>query len=448
MQRGFRRWYITSAVLAVAAGCNESTTRPAHNDNPTRPTPSVPTLLEAVTPVSITAPVASSVIPAPVVRLLDSRGNPVRDFPIRFRIDEASIPDVIVRTNLEGTATIGVWRLGGRVGEQTVTATAIGLPSVVFTAVATPVETPVGPVCASGQWCSAAPLLAFVRDNAIFAMNSADTGAVRLTDGRDAHDHRPVWSHDRSRLAFHRWLPTAPWPNEQLCVAHFDGSGVRCGNVFAHGRASWSPDGTELAFIGYTYEDLNTRPVRVRLHAIRTDDMTTTRVITENVGQYCSPSADVSWSPAGNKIAITSVGPHECGSIATVNPDGTDQRTITRHHLGDNDGDLLKALAWSPDGQRLVLGLVRFEDCWDECDTAVGVINADGTGFTILRTASWQRGEAISDPVWSPDGNQIAYSYSRGCSGGVCDTRDVAFIGADGSARAAVVANAQMPSWR
>lgn len=427
---------IASVLLAVATGCN---------DSPTRPSPSMPALLEAVTPVSLKAAVSSRVIPAPVVRLLDSRGNPVPDFPIRFRIDEESSPGVIVRTNLEGTAAIGAWTLGARVGEQTVTATAIGLPSVVFTAVATPAGTPDVPACASGQWCSATPLLAFVRDNAIFAMNSEDTGVVRLTDG---HDSRPVWSPDRSRIAFHRWVPTAPWPNEHLCVASFDGSGVRCGNVVIQGRASWSPDGTELAFIGSTYKDVTERPARVRLYAIRTDDMATIRVITENVGQYCSPSSDVSWSPAGNKIAITSIGPYECGSISTLNPDGTDHRTITRRHLGDNGGDLLKALAWSPDGQKLVVGLVRFVECWDECDTAIGLINADGTGFTILRTASWQRGEEISDPVWSPDGKLIAYSHSIRCSGGGCYAKDVSFIGADGSARAELVANAQMPTWR
>ena len=91
---------------------------------------------------------------------------------------------------------------------------------------------------------------------------------------------------------------------------------------------------------------------------------------------------------------------------------------------------------------------MRFGDCWDDCDTAVGVINADGTGFTILRTVSWQRGEHVSDPVWSPDGNLIAYTHKSRCSGNACHTSDVSFIGADGSARAGMVANAQMPSWR
>ena len=437
MQHGFRALRITSAVAAFLAGCT---------DTPMQLSPSVPARLEAITAVTLTAPVESNVKPAPIVRLLDSRGYPVPGVQIHFQTDDASIPVVIAWTNLGGMATIGTWTLGTRVGTHTVTATAIGLPPVVFTAIAT--SSPVDSSCFVSPSCGVAPRLAFMRDNAIYAINAEGTGVVRLTSGNAAHDSRPVWSPDHSRLAFRRWAPNAPWPNEHLCIMRFDGSEVRCGHVLVHGRPSWSPDGAELAFIGSTYEDASVTPARVRLYAMRTDDMATIRVITDNVGQSCSPSADVSWSAVGNKIAITSSGPSECGSIATINPDGTGQRTITRHHLGDNEWDFLQTLSWSPDGQKLLVSLVRFENpCWDECDTAIGLLNADGTGFTILSIASWQLGERVADPVWSPTGSLIAYTSSRGCSGGICHD-DVSFISADGSHGAMIVANASMPSWR
>ena len=159
------------------------------------------------------------------------------------------------------------------------------------------------------------------------ASDSDGSGAGRLPAGA-ARTTADGWSHAVSSrlspLAAERSLTNEPLASR---FRRFRGA-VR--ERLRHGRASWSPDGTELAFIGSTYEDVNHKPVRVRLYAIRTDEMATIRVITENVGQYCSPSSDVSWSPAGNKIAVTSIGPYECGSIATINPDGTELLAITR----------------------------------------------------------------------------------------------------------------------
>ena len=154
------------------------------------------------------------------------------------------------------------------------------------------------------------------------------------------------------------------------------------------------------------------------------------------------------WSPDGSKLAFLS-GSYGVGRLQVVNADGSDVRT-----LGDGQ---VAAIAWSPDGQRLL-----YEDAEQG---GVWVIGADGSGARQLAAsghptewspdgkwialfdgpegASWisrvpvdggqakamtHDGDDVS-PTWSPEGSQIAFTSSRD------GNLEIYLVAADGSNR-------------
>ena len=253
----------------------------------------------------------------------------------------------------------------------------------------------------------------------IFVINADGSNLVQVTTSDDA---KPVWSPDGSRLAFVHYerLSTQnvlPSIQPYLCVTGSGSPGQRCISTMTWiFRPAWSPDGTELAFISYT---------QAGKRALFATDLEHTRVITElNEGSDCWWDSDVSWSSA-NRIAIAN-----CNDISTLNPDGSGLQVLTR--LVPNNFAPI-GVAWSPDGRSLAVAFGQ-TDCWDDCDTVLGQLDANGTQFNIL--VGPMQGWA-SHPAWSPDGSKIV--YAEGSS--------VWLVPADGSAGGLIVRNGHSPSW-
>src|SRR5690242_8768570 len=122
-------------------------------------------------------------------------------------------------------------------------------------------------------------------------------------------------------------------------------------------------------------------------------------------------SGEATFSPDGTKIAYYTKnfagGGGDlpcCAEIAVMNPDGTDRQLLINGHgttgCGFNDQP-----AWSPDGQKIAFVTCAAPDG----HTAIGVVNADGSGFHFLLTTT--NFNAIYHPSWSPDGTTIAYTH-------------------------------------
>jgi hypothetical protein len=133
------RGAVVSVCVLSTAGCG--------SDNPAAPTdPSAGLTLEAVSPVELSATVATAVTPVPAVIVRDERGKAVSGVDVRFSVDitpgsTAWIANSLVKTNADGIATPGSWTVGQYAGTQVLNATISRFaPAVSFQALVLPDE--------------------------------------------------------------------------------------------------------------------------------------------------------------------------------------------------------------------------------------------------------------------------------------------------------------------
>ena len=108
------------------------------------------------------------------------------------------------------------------------------------------------------------------------------------------------------------------------------------------------------------------------------------------------------WSPDGTRIAFDY--PDETGMhIATIAADGTDRRALTV------SPGIQEAPKWSPDGGSIVFNAFPFDQ--DPFSISIWVMRADGSQPRQLT-----EGALDVEPVFSPDGTQIAFGRIVGDS--------------------------------
>lgn len=187
-----------------------------------------------------------------------------------------------------------------------------------------------------------------------------------------------------------------------LCVSAPDGSGKRV-ITFPEVAASdptWSPDGTKIAFTGFTEEpgnpslDDNNNDVYV----VNTDGSNLVRLTDE-------PEFDghPSWSPEGTKIAFQSSRfAGQSTEIMVIGADGSGLTRLTDSAGGDEDP------AWSPDGAK-----IAFVSNRGGGDDQIWVMNADRFGPVQLSVDGGDSDVDAQQPAWSPDGTRIAFKTFR-----------------------------------
>jgi TolB protein len=166
--------------------------------------------------------------------------------------------------------------------------------------------------------------------------------------------------------------------------------------------------------------------LRMTLHVVNADG-NGRRILTRTAWNLWAPA----WSPDGERLAFERrVGPLTKGQCAcdidlfVMNADGSGQQNLTRNPVYDYRP------VWSPDGQKLAFG--RYRDVW--------VMNADGSDQRRLTPNP----QGDDWPVWSPDGQQIAFGSFRSFNW------DVWVMNADGSGHRNLTRNRAQdyfPTW-
>jgi TolB protein len=176
---------------------------------------------------------------------------------------------------------------------------------------------------------------------------------------------------------------------------------------------TWSPDGTQIAYMGMigadTFESGDEQLPDI--YVVNVDGSDRRNLTSTPDWIEVAPE----WSPDGKQIAFMSEDINQDSlTLSVISADGSSRRSLTdldwQPYRGTN-GYLLwiSGLSWSPDGTRIAFSdrATTGNDSWP---VHLYVINADGTGRRDLTEA--QPGSALF-PAWSPDGTKIAFVTDR-----------------------------------
>ena len=245
----------------------------------------------------------------------------------------------------------------------------------------------------------------------IYTMNSDGSDQVNVTNSL-ANDSDPAWG------PYYAAPPTNPRiaffsnrdGNWKLWVMNPDGSGLTLvsrpdalfgwegweGNAAKQWPVGWSPDATKIAFASSIAKQ------GWGIFVANTDGSRVNR-ITHNEGTGGGPK----WSPDGNRIIYTQTSLRSGSTsfvqddIMVVNADGSNLRRLTNTETDSENGPV-----WSPDGQKIAFS--KAGEIW--------VMSADGADQHSLSDGSLE----AQTPNWSPDGTNISFSGKCGSSRGLC----------------------------
>ena len=249
-------------------------------------------------------------------------------------------------------------------------------------------------------------------DVEIFRMSTNGTGVRQLTFNQAA-DTKPVLTPDGQKVVYESAEAQASNPegDQEIYVMNADGSGNRnlTDNraILDEWMPSISPDGKKIAYVSEG-EQVGNPQADPEIYAMNLDG-SEQKNLTSN-GESVSDVVPA-FSPDGQKIAYSS------GGVQTSNPDGevevyvmnatdgSNQTNLSNTGYGVSDHDPV----FSPDGQKVAYASDGFQPSNPEGDEEVYLMNAtDGSAKNNLTNSGF--GEESHPVQFSPDGQKVLYS--------------------------------------
>lgn len=231
----------------------------------------------------------------------------------------------------------------------------------------------------------------------IFALG--ENGVVRRQLTRSGSAFGARYSPDGEHILFYRTVATSPNVVNHIFVMDFDGGSVmdlsaRAGGTFSDTDPDWSPDGRHFVFV----RTPRAGAPELWIMDENSGDAKMLLKLSASTGVTREYSPSPRWSPDGGRIAYAAVasvktpGAPLYPGIFIVNVNGQGERQLT-------DNDLINtAPVWSPDGNQIAWAA---RDFLNRQNWRVQVMNASGADQRVLINAPGDTGNAAQPVAWS-----------------------------------------------